>query len=160
MSSPVAGRIADKLGDFIDWTDETLPDEILAEMAKHEKKVPYKYWKLQRGNVARLCLLRQFGGVWIDHDVILLRHPDHTRSWMARDGAYACSAVVCFPQAGDPLLDLALDSITEKYTARDSSGEAMLHTIWPDLPRVPFTFGYEGSEENEPWAVHLWGSRA
>lgn len=160
MSSPVAGRIAEGFGDFIDWTDEMLPEEILEVVAEHENKAPFRVRGMQRGNIVRLCLLRQFGGMWIDHDVILLRPPDGSRPWMAQDGPYACSAVLCFPVEGDPLLDLALDSITAQRTARDSSGEAMLDTIWPDLPRVPFGFGYDGKPAAEPWAIHLWGSKA
>jgi hypothetical protein len=164
-TSVLAGRIAEGLVGgapnclFMDWTDDDLPDEIREIVDAHEGDVPAGKRFKQRANVARLALLRSFGGTWIDHDVLLLASPDRSQPWVAEASNALCSAVMHF-SVGDPHLDAALAAVGPADTCRESSGEAMLERVWTDVHRRPLPYSYQGIRHPVAplWAIHMWGS--
>lgn len=157
--SNAAYVMASQFGIVTDWTDNMLPDYTRSIIDKYETYVPENVRTKQRANIARLGLLYEFGGLWIDHDVLLMDVPDAGPLWAAHDGRGLCSCVIYAEPESDRIWE-AINSIRHSGTARYSSGEEMLADIWTDVPTVSLPYAMDGStiEGAEPWAIHLWAT--
>lgn len=160
--SPYARRVALGLGlDVQDWDDATLPRAVREQVDALSGCVPDRWAPRHRANVARLALLHEHGGIWLDHDAMLLRVPDWQPGWVAWANGRYCTALMGF-EAGDPRLALALAGVHEAPTTPEASGERMLAGAWADqgVHRVPLPFGWYGEPETgaDLWAVHCWAS--
>jgi hypothetical protein len=155
-------KVASRLGDVTDWTDETLPEHIRELADQHENDVPNNRPR-QRANVVRLALLHEFGGVWIDHDVLFFRDPSiGVRGlWAASSNGRLCSAVIG-SDAGDPLLSSALSMLKPADSTPEASGELLLGGLWAyKVHTYPFLLDYNGGigdQSPKPWAIHLWST--
>jgi hypothetical protein len=166
VTSQLAGRIIDRYtnntpGLFMDWTDNMLPDEIMDLVTAHDSDVPETQRAKHRSNIVRYALLRQFGGIWLDHDLLLLQPPERFGSWVAFSQGQICTAAMYFP-LGDPHLDAALDAVAPADTAWEASGEGMLKRagVWTDVHQRELPFDYRGGRTRASmWAIHMWGSR-
>jgi hypothetical protein len=145
-----------------DWTDDTLPDDIKTAVDKVTDYVPEDQRARHRGNVVRLHLLRRFGGLWLDHDVILLSIPSQQAPWLAWAGSSLCSAIMCF-DPGDRRLDKAISSIAPAESSVDASGERMLSRLWLGDEGITYHhLAYDRDGVRNPhahlWAIHDWNT--
>ncbi len=152
---------ASQYGALRDWTDETLPPRIKRAVDRVEDYVPEAHRPRHRANVARLLLLQEFGGLWVDHDLIIISLPSAEMPWTAWSGSRICSAVLAF-EKGDSRLALALENVTPSDSSVTASGEGMLTDVWGGerIPYYRLPFNRDGSKDRAgtPWAVHLWST--
>jgi hypothetical protein len=160
-SSVLAGRIANGFGELNDWTDATLPVPILDIIDEHINDVPADQQNRHKSNIARYALLLYFGGIWMDHDVVLMSVPARGIPWVASSNGYIVSSIMSFP-AGDRHLSKALESLREGDTSYQASGGGMLEEIWTDVHRFTLPWSYEGvrDRQSQPWALHFWASKS
>jgi hypothetical protein len=160
-SSGFAGRTVRVHGVLRDWTDDTLPIDIREQMEVKASLVPEKARVKHRSNVVRLLLLQRFGGVWLDHDAIIIDMPDRREAWAAWAGERVASSIMYFPSK-HPSLQVALDNIRPDTAAVKSSGEIMLTRVWTEhhLTYHPLPLDAAGRRDKDalPWAVHTWNS--
>jgi len=145
-----------------DWTDETLPPDIKDAIDAVTDYVPEEQRARHRGNVARLHLLRRFGGLWLDHDVILLSIPSQQAPWTAWAGSSLCSAIMCF-DPDDLRLGKAISAIAPAESSIDASGERMLSRLWASAPEITYHhLAYDRDGVRNPmarvWAIHDWNT--
>jgi len=161
-SSILAGRIASGFGDLTDWTDESLPGPITDLLDQHAEEVPEDQRPKHRANIVRYALLSQFGGLWMDHDVVLMNIPFRGMSpWIAASNSHIVNSII-FSPAGDPHLSQAIAAISPADTSYEASGGGMLERIWTDVQRINLPWSYEGVRDREvqPWALHFWASKS
>jgi hypothetical protein len=142
-----------------DWTMDTLPVAIKTQVEELDHLAPEGRLERHRSNIARVLLLIEFGGVWIDYDVLLLKPlPDQPVAFTAGVGGEVCSCVMSFPK-GDRRLRQVMEGLkarTETLTTLDSVlAPAVNSSVWVrDLP-----FDSNGNRAGlDMWAVHLWGT--
>lgn len=159
-SSILAGRIAGSFGEVIDWTDEDLPTPIHAIVEAHAGDVPEVHRIRHASNIIRYGLLAFYGGIWMDHDVVLMSLPAQG-PWVASSNGFIVGAVMSFPP-GDQHPQMALDSLRVGDTSYQASGGGLLQEIWTDVRKVPLPWSYEGVRERsaQPWALHFWASKS
>lgn len=152
--------------DVRDWSDATLPAELHRFLDQMGGRVRAQDTLRHRANIVRLWLLREFGGVWLDHDVVPLRRlDDDERPFAAAHGGTLCNCAMGFDQ-GDPLLTDALDLIGAAPRSRDAlspvvSGELLLGDLWSrrvEWRQLPFDALGRATRGAEPWALHLFAS--
>src|SRR4051794_38868686 len=84
-----------------DWTPEGLPPDVRVLTGSGDVR--------HDANMVRYALLSQFGGLWLDHDVIPLRSLlGSARCWTAGVGQCHEGSVMWFPKAHHPLLSRLL----------------------------------------------------
>lgn len=168
---PFNGRVQRQLHDarrVFDWTDDTLPPEIADAVAARAAQVPPgAEQRRHRANIARWWLLRRYGGVWADHDVIplvsLLGLP---RPFIAAhaDGTVCPSIFGLDP--GDPWAEEAIAQIDAAEPAErsaDASGGNLIDRCTPRrVQRIPLPFDNEGRRRpgSYLWAIHTFASTA
>lgn len=159
-SSVLAGRIAANFGEVIDWTEADIPEPITAIVDAHIDDVPEDQRIRHSSNIIRYGLLAFYGGIWMDHDVVLMSLPARG-AWVASSNGFIVSSVMSFP-AGDPHPQMALESLRVGDTSYQASGGGVLQEIWTDVRKVPLPWSYEGVRERsaQPWALHFWGSKS
>lgn len=159
--SGFAKRCAERNGSLHDWTDATLPVDIREHLDELTPLAPPFARNTHRANVVRLLLLQKFGGVWLDHDAIIIDMPDRSSAWSAWAGGRVASSIMYFP-SGHPLLQIAIDGIRSDKSAVRASGEIMLTREWADQDMTyhPLPFDASGRRDDNalPWAVHVWNS--
>lgn len=160
--SAFARGLASQFGTVTDWTDDILPSDVASAVDKRMDYVPDTglYRARHRSNLVRLRLLHQFGGLWLDHDVLLLDLPKPDGPWIAMSNRMTCSAAMRF-EAGDDRLEKAWDKMTPGNSPRTSSGEWFLHHVWGDeVKRIELPFDVWGVRQPyaDQWAIHFWYS--
>ena len=160
--SAAATPYLSKLGFLTDWTDDTLPPDIKAAVDAADGGVPRFEHSIQRRNVARLHLLRTFGGLWVEHDVLVLYLPGDDAPWSAWAGTSICPDVLrC--DADEPLLTSAINAIAPAESATKSSGAAMLGHVWGSTNMRYQRLPYDSAQRFDPtaknWAIHTWDDR-
>lgn len=159
---PWTGMLARGFGmQVVDWDDTTVPADILAFADARADLVIDKDRLRHRSNIVRLLLLQRHGGVYIDHDVILLRPLNvlDPEPWAAAHGSL-CSCVLSFPK-DHPWLAQAIERLPETgegLTSREASGEHFLARQWPRITRRALPFDTRGQRvpNSALWAVHLF----
>ncbi len=145
-----------------DWVDATLPPGLVARLDVDPLAADPRH----RANVARWWLLRRYGGIWLDHDVIPLR-PLPRGVWTASLGRTRTGCAIRVP-VGHGLPEAMLDAIDARPTSRsarpvDVSGDHLLQRVaagWPDVAALGLPFDAVGAPMpvGFPWAVHLWAT--
>lgn len=156
--------------EVVDWSPTTLPTGLqdllghCSDMVRPEDEVRH------RANIIRLWLLNEFGGWWVDHDLIPLRPFDSLPfPATAAHGRTRCSCWLAFP-AGHPLLWQALNSATNAprsstASSIEVSGEHLITRLtdgrFKHVPGIQLPIDGHGHpiEGAEPWAVHLYNHR-
>jgi hypothetical protein len=159
--SKFAGQIAVTQGVLKDWDDYTLPPDIKEYADSLNHLVPPEYLARHRSNVVRLELLNQFGGTWLDHDMVCFQFPDRSAAWTAFSNSGVASCAMYFDKS-DAALAIAKSSIAAANTSMFASGDAMLTRVWAGRGITPHQLPYEkGAIRNVRgsfWGVHFWVS--
>lgn len=160
-SSILAGRIASGLGELTDWTDDSLPTPIRDIAEQHVADVPDDQRPKHKANIVRYALLQSYGGIWIDHDAVLMSVPTRTLPWVASSNGHIVNSIMYFP-AGDLHLAAALGAVSPADTSYEASGGGMLERLWTDVRRFNLPWTYEGVRDRQaqPWALHFWASKS
>lgn len=148
-------------GHLRDWTPETLPSEMRWACDLEDVR--------DASNRIRYMLLRRFGGLWLDSDVVPLQKFPTDRPWTAALDAWREGCAIYFPEANHPMT-LHLCEVTgpdvEVSTSVRTSGAELLNTVGRQYPNVgleprilPFdALGGRVTQVRDPLAVHLWAS--
>lgn len=150
-----------------DWTDETLPPEVVAWLDAHDPDVLPADRPRHRSNLVRLWALNAHGGWWVDHDVVMLRPFARLRfPAIASHVGRAASCVWGMP-AGHPMLATAL-GLADRHPGHpcrcpDVSGDRMLEKArrmaGADVAMLPLPFdGIGRATGADPFAVHLYAT--
>ena len=146
-----------------DWDDESLAAEdlLLAEnLADDDPR--------HVANVARYALLHRYGGLWLDHDVVVLADLTTARSpWTAGWGRAREGCAMWFPNSGHPLalqlFGAAVSAPAGPSVAR--SGADVLTKYGARHPDVhvnesvvPLDATGARRGSRTPTAVHLWAT--
>lgn len=125
-----------------------------------------------RSNVARLEVLREHGGLWLDNDVVpLVNLLDHAPAYTAALGRSREGCVMRFP-AGHPFLVEAVARVGVAWTRRpgplprrsvEVSGAMLLSSVRAAAGREPGCIPFDAVGrptvfDGPPLAVHLWAS--
>jgi hypothetical protein len=146
-----------------DWTDELLPEQVVDWLYEHQHDVREADYFRHRANMVRLWLLNEYGGWWVDHDVLLLQ-PLTTLPYpmVAAHGTMACNSVMGLP-AGHPLLAemLTVADAAQPSDARspDVCGERVLDRLrhdHPDVHLLRLAYSPAGRWQHSTWAIHLY----
>lgn len=148
-----------------DWADETLPVELTRFLAECEDRVAPDHLVRHRANIVRLWVLREFGGVWLDHDVIPLIPLEDVPPRATASHGVRCNCAMFFP-IGDQCLTVALDRIrtappNPEGKSIEVSGELLLEDVCDrGVVRLQLPYAPDGSpiEGASRWAVHLYGT--
>lgn len=146
-----------------DWSDRTLPADVVAWLDRHDDDCHPDDQLRHRANLARLWLLNEHGGWWVDHDVILTARLDTLPYPMAAAHGTLCSCVLGLPKQ-HPTLTAALEVVdaNEPSDRRSPvvSGEALLNRLrTPDVRLLPLAYDASGRSLGGTWAVHLYHSK-
>jgi hypothetical protein len=149
-------------GPVTDWNDDTLDAAWLSYIEKNEKKVPEGQRLRHRANMVRWLILRDRGGIWLDHDVLPLVDLRREASpWTADILGARFVGAMAFPP-GHPLCVQALEEIErhEGGPSPEVSGSGLLKRIAPpSLGRVQLVFDADGRFYRNGKILHLWASR-
>lgn len=163
-----AVRSAMSPGDTLtDWTDRSLPSDILARVDNQSGKVRKHDALRHRGNIVRLELLYRYGGVWLDHDLLPLQRlsslPQPSTAAVAL--RQRCSCFMSFPAAHSALQDVlaAIEAapLSNTATSMEVSGERLLNRMLGDDVKhllLPMDAAGRPIRRGSPWAVHLWNT--
>lgn len=132
----------------VEWTDETLPDHI-RQLADETAANALEEDRLRhRANVVRWALLAEYGGTWLDHDVIPLRRLVYPEARLAAVGGpggqhgtwVRSSCIVYLPGPQHPLAlwmtAAHRNPQPSPQTAPYASGDRLLATA-PGVRRMP-----------------------
>ena len=163
-TEPWVGSTLRGMGPVTDWTDDTLPPEVVAWLDAHAAQVRPTDALRHRANLVRWWILSELGGVWCDHDVIAFQPLDQLpRPFCAAHAGSPCTSVLGF-DVGHRVPLVMLDAIAAaplvgQFRSRDVSGERALRwVIISDVELRPLPFDSLGRAEGKPWAVHLFAS--
>lgn len=148
-------------GEIIEWSDETLPEECLAEVAAGQGKVVPRDAIRHRANIIRWWLLLNYGGYTIHHDMFLIS-PLNALPFpvTASHDRLRCTAFMGLP-AGTDIARFALEAIRQapvSDTARAPavSGERLLTHLAGDIPRLMHSWDRNGVRRDiQPWSLFL-----
>jgi hypothetical protein len=142
-----------------------LPSEIAAALAEADFYVPAGVERRRhRANLVRWHLLRTYGGVWADHDVIPLANLLRlARPFIAAHADGSVCTCILGMERGDPWATEALDAIEAAGASNRStyaSGDHLMEHVTPArVRRFPLPFDHEGRRVPAPmWAVHTFAS--
>jgi hypothetical protein len=147
--------------DVAEWTTETLPPDLLALLDPGDDP-------RHLSNVARYWLLHEYGGLWLDHDVIPLRDlTGGQQPWTASLRGRREGAAMWFPAPGHLMLAelVAVAALGASPSAPSPirSGARVLHRVglrYPEVayePRVlPLDALGRHTGIGEVWAVAQW----
>ncbi len=154
------------------WTSDTMPWPDAPEVEQESSA-------LHRSNLTRYKALFDFGGLWLDNDVIPLTNlmELHEGPWVAaiREGSgrhVANGSCMFFPESGHPLLaELLRAGLTpcqQPVRSGLQSGGKVLNALIGAHPDVSMEtralpFDAQGRRQHpldDPVAVHLWSSRS
>lgn len=149
-------------GEIIDWSDKTLPEECNEEIQLGQGKVRPDDAIRHRRNIVGWWLLREFGGYWIHHDILMLsKLRDLPFPVTASHGPVRCTAFMAFPK-GHSVPIQALEIIrqaplSDELYAPEVSGELMLTKIAGGVPELLFPLTKQGRRVKgaDPWAVRV-----
>lgn len=148
---------------LMDWTDETLPPDILEMCATLQYQVhPADYWR-HRANIIRLALLNTFGGWWYDHDVIPLLPVDALPYPVAAAHGSLCNSFLGYPAASSEL-SMVLSEIVGRNViggrSVDVSGEVFLDSrLTCQRLNYPLDSHGQALPCETVFAVHLYNSK-
>lgn len=135
---------------LINWTRDSIPGWILDAIDQTKQFVIEKRQHHHAANLARLGLLWEFGGQWVDYDIKpLARFPRVGAATASHANGTICNCWLSFPRKHPFLgkvIGEALDFHTKNSLAVRASGERLM-----ELQRKHFniaTYSIEG------WAVH------
>lgn len=146
--------------EVVDWTIETLPSDLLKLIVIGDDPVHIS-------NIVRYWMLYEFGGLWLDHDVVPLRDlTKEQKPWTASLDTQREGSSMWFPKVKHPMMkELISVGINSPINLRAPirSGGRFLREIGNKYPDV----GYEErvlpldsigqrTKKSEIWAVHLW----
>lgn len=146
--------------DVADWTLDALPADLRAQVDADDSPG-------HLSNVVRYWSLFEYGGLWLDHDVIPLRDLTGAPApWMASLRGLREGSAMWFPVPGHPMmaemLAIALASTKGLPPPARSGGRflRLVGTRYPDVgyeERVlPVDAAGRRTVPAEVWAVHLW----
>lgn len=161
---PVIDNYVAQSYDVRDWTLNTVPN--LIELYESSSRfIPAPDQLRHISNIARLLILVEHGGIWLDHDVLPLTDLESfPRSFAASDGGTFPSIWSCLLafQANHPTLHCALDSIKSlsSYTPVPvASGSQLLNRFrTPDITLHPLAcdaMGLPSPQQYSAIAFHL-----
>jgi hypothetical protein len=149
--------------DLIDWTFDTLPQQLSKLLDPNDNP-------RHISNVSRYWLLYEYGGLWLDHDVIPFRDlTGSSRPWTASLRGHREGCALWFPTPGHPMLaDLVAASLTTDFMSSPyRSGAHLLDRVgrrYSDVTLeqrvLPLDAMGRRTSTEEVWAVHLWNSSA
>lgn len=147
-----------------DWTDDTLPRALVEWLDQHNDDVIAGDRLRHRANLVRYWLLNEYGGWWVDHDVVLLERLNSLPYPMAAAHHTLCTCVLGLP-AGHVMLTEALRRINEARPSQgrsmDVSGERFLDRLrTPDVTLLPLAYDSLGGHLGGTWAVHFYHSKS
>jgi len=143
------------------WTLETLPADLLSLLDPGDDP-------RHLSNVVRYWLLHEYGGLWLDHDVIPLRDLTGARQpWTASLRGRREGAVMWFPAPGHQMLAelVAVAALGTSPSAPSPlrSGAAVLHRVglrYPDVAYEPRVLPIDArgcpTGVAEVWALSRW----
>lgn len=153
-----------------DWTRDDLPDKLLTLLDELDVNVRHEDIPRHHANIVRWWLLREYGGIWLDHDILPLRNlSSPTRDYTAAVGNERVSCVLSFVRSD--LVNKIFDTICNNArncppdsTSMEASGDRVLNrflnpSIW--ARQLPFRSDGKvnkglGPDIGEPWAVHFF----
>lgn len=158
----ISGAVRDLHDEVVDWTDETLPDGVRSELDELGGMVPEQDLPRHRANIVRWWLLDEYGGTWLDHDVLPLRRLDRGPDVTGAIGSMRCSCVVRLTAHHD-LARRMLDEIRqapEGDSAPAVSGDHLLTRLCPtDMGKLHMPHTAVGRLRLTPtWGIHLWAT--
>jgi hypothetical protein len=151
----IASTVRNTVGEFIQYSEPPILDE---RVRKIDQIRHYS-------NLKRLQLLYEFGGLWLDCDIIPLIDLRRSYPYTASLGGRREGSVMCFPEPKHEFLWSALnkiDSTTDNNTQGSKiSGAHMLESL-PNfgVERVEmFSHDAKGRlVSRNPLVIHLWNS--
>lgn len=165
--SSFTGSVLRKLHPDIEvkeWGDEHLPDDVLNLIDETLCFVVPSDAGVHRSHVVRWWVLREYGGWWVDHDVIPLQSFETLPllATAAHRGGSRCPSWMAFPK-GHWLPDTALRHIALSKTGRprraiEFSGGGLLDALAdPSIDALPIPIEMDGTREDGVplWMVHL-----
>lgn len=147
---------------IIDWTEDLLPPALIDLADACMDQVKSVDAVRHRANIIRYWLLNQYGGWWVDHDLVPLVSFESLPfpAIAAHGNGEACGCWLAFPER-HAFLARALDAITlapPSHTARscEVSGSQLIDRLDPDVRRVRLWIDTDGvfNEGASPWAIH------
>ena len=139
-------------GRLVDWSDETLPREWVAYLDALSDQVHPEDVPRHRANILRWVLMRRYGGVWLDHDVVIYRSPPEVE-WCAAKRRRPATCAMRLPAGAQLAHDMlaAIEAYDGPQTGCvDVSGDGLADRLWDvRIPLVELPLGQEG------WAAHL-----
>lgn len=154
-----------------DWTRDDVPDHILSLFDELDVSVITEDRPRHHANIFRWWALGEYGGIWMDHDVMpLVNLQSPNRPYTAAIGTQRNSSVLCFPEH-DKLVEVMrhaidLKSRTSPFGTRsmDASGDHVLNrymnpSVW--ARQLPFDRNGRPPEmgpHTQPWAIHYWNT--
>lgn len=149
-------------GQFIEWTDATLPKDCLNEVSLAQGKVRQEDEIRHKRNIVGWWLLREYGGYWVHHDILLFTPLSELPFPLtALHGEVKCTAFMGFPKH-HPVPIQALEEIRAAPLSTVApcpvvSGEQLLTRLAPDVPGLTFILNRDGHrvQGSDAWAVRL-----
>lgn len=164
-TEPYHGVVLSRLGRLHDWTDSTLPPEVVDWLDRSAEQVTEATRAQHRGNMVRWWALRLHGGIWFDHDALpVVRLEELGELWtcaVSEQQRTTCGAA--FP-VGHPLPVAMLDHIRHHagpgMPSWELSGDrAMDRLCPPDVPRIVLPLDAAGHLTGAPARImHSWAS--
>jgi len=166
-TEPWVGWVIEKMHPDLmlhDWTDDHLSDEIVGWLDGAAVQVKEEDRPRHRANMVRWWLLREYGGIWLDYDIIPLAPLPVDRRMCATPGSLPSSCVIGLPAPNDPLADKMLTAIQGAGPQSDRpsvevSGDKQLMRVaqHEGLHLLPMRFGLHGDVANATSPLlHLW----
>lgn len=164
-TEPYHAVVLSRLGRLHDWTDATLPGDVITWLDQAACQVTEQTLVRHRANMVRWWALHNLGGIWFDHDALpLVRLEELGELWtcaVSQQQRTVCGAA--FP-AGHPLPAAILARIDAHVGAPvpcwELSGDRMLDRLCPaEVPRVLLPVDAAGHLTGAPARVmHSWAS--
>jgi len=151
--------------EVVDWTDHKLPGELLRLCDTADRLVVSSDRWRHRANIVRWWLLREHGGIWLDHDVVPLSRVDQlAERWTAAARNYRVTCALGFPK-GDPLpirmlarLDVFLEAMNPPmHSATVVGSRALDDLVDPGVEAINLLVDGHGDLVNaRSPLLHLW----
>jgi Glycosyltransferase sugar-binding region containing DXD motif len=137
----------DEMLDWVVWTDTCYGDA--RQQARH------------RANIARYQILSRYGGIWLDHDIVVLRSLP-PEPWVASWGEGPLTGALAF-DAGHPLPALMTEmqmKLKRHYTSLESGDRLIakaLGSMTKPVRQIPVMYDRQGRQVDAGAPLlHLW----
>jgi hypothetical protein len=149
--------------EVLDWTFDTLPPKLVKLLDPNDSP-------RHISNVVRYWLLHEYGGLWLDYDLIPLKSlTGAPQPWTAALHGRREGCAMWFPSPRHPMMaDLIAAALTSTHTyTPHRSGAHLLERVGRrhidvklESRVLPIDAKGRRTFKEEVWAVHLWDSSA